>query len=138
MPETPAYAPMAAVKAFHDAFEIPRAIEQDAYGQAKTTELRLALIREEFKEVADELLDAMSGTGNLPHLAKELADLLYVVYGTAEVFEIPLQAVFNEVHLSNMSKLGENGEVLRRADGKILKGPRYFEPDIERILPAAV
>jgi predicted HAD superfamily Cof-like phosphohydrolase len=66
-------------------------------------------------------------------LAKELADVLYVVYGTADLLEIPLEAVFTEVHRSNMSKVVA-GEVIRREDGKILKPDSYREADVHGAL----
>ena len=65
-------------------------------------------------------------------LTKELADLMYVTIGFATTFGLPLEEVFYEVHKSNMSKLGPNGEVLRREDGKILKGINYKEPDLDQ------
>lgn len=65
-------------------------------------------------------------------LTKELADILYVVYGTAVTFGLPLQEVFEAVHESNMSKLGEDGKPIYREDGKVLKGPNYKEPDLEK------
>ncbi len=64
------------------------------------------------------------------NVAKELADLLYVVFGAAVTFGIPIQEVFNRVHTSNMSKLGEDGKPIYREDGKVLKGPNYKEPDL--------
>jgi predicted HAD superfamily Cof-like phosphohydrolase len=69
-------------------------------------------------------------------LTKELADLLYIVYGTAVTFGLPLEEVFTEVHRSNMSKLGADGKPLYRADGKVLKGPNYQEPDLDRYFTA--
>ena len=124
---------IALLKEFHDAFEVKRFIDGDAYDRKKTANLRCTLIGEEYKEVVEELLDMYNGDGSISRLAKELADLLYVVYGTAEVYEIPIDAVFEEVHRSNMSKL-EDGKPVRRKDGKIIKGKHYVEPDIDRIL----
>ena len=66
-------------------------------------------------------------------VAKELADLLYVVYGTAVSLGIPIDDVFCEVHTSNMSKLDDNGKPIYREDGKVLKGPHYFQPNLEFI-----
>ena len=88
------------------------------------------MIEEEFRETSDELLDFINGAGDLAKLAKELGDLVYVAFGAADVFGIPLERVFNAVHASNMTKVGADGKVERRADGKILKGPNYLEPDI--------
>jgi predicted HAD superfamily Cof-like phosphohydrolase len=68
---------------------------------------------------------------NINKLAKELADLLVVVYGTAAAFGIPMDDVYKAVHDSNMSKKTKDGKVLRREDGKILKSDQYHEPVIK-------
>lgn len=98
------------------------------------TALRYSLIREECLEVTDELTKLASGKGNLADLAKELADLLVVTYGTARAFGIDIDAVFEEVHRSNMSKLGEDGKPIYREDGKVLKGSLYRPADVESVL----
>lgn len=90
-------------------------------------ELRLRLIKEETEEVEFELFRV----DNKKRLAKELADLLYVVYGTAATYGIDADVVFNRVHESNMSKLGEDGKPIYRNDGKVLKGPNYKEPNFD-------
>lgn len=82
------------------------------------------LLREEHKEVQQAL-----HYGARWEIAQELADLVYVAYGTALVHGIDLDA---EVHRANMSKLGENGLPILRSDGKVLKGPRYSPPDLTR------
>jgi len=92
--------------------------------------LREALIREEFEE---ELVPAMKD-GNIVEIADALSDILYVTYGAAVAFGIPIDECFAEVHRSNMSKTGPDGKALRREDGKILKGPNYFRPNLARIL----
>lgn len=100
--------------------------------------LREKLIGEEFYEFGDEFFG--SGKVNFDFntnpdkrkVAKELADLLYVVYGTAASFGIPIDRVFKEVHLSNMSKLVD-GKPLLREDGKVLKGHFYKPPDLSWI-----
>ena len=94
-----------------------------------TRELRLELIQEE----VDELGEAMEQR-DMVGIAAALTDILYVVYGTGHSYGIDLDECFQEVHSSNMSKLGEDGKPIRRDDGKILKGPNYFEPDLESIL----
>lgn len=63
-------------------------------------------------------------------LVKELCDVLYVTYGFGVAFGIDLDKAFAQVHASNMSKVGEDGIPIRREDGKILKGPNYWEPDL--------
>ncbi|MEV6173787.1 MazG nucleotide pyrophosphohydrolase domain-containing protein [Streptomyces sp. NPDC051954] len=90
---------------------------------------RRELLAEEVAEVAE-----VSVTGPLDRLAHELADVVYVAYGTALVHGIDLDAVIAEVHRSNMSKLGPDGRVARRADGKVLKGEHYEAPDVSAVL----
>ena len=91
-------------------------------------QIRTALIDEEF----NEYLEGME-KGDMVAIADALADILYVVYGTAHAFGIDIEACFDEVHTSNMTKM-QNGKVLRRADGKIKKGKDYRPPDIKGIL----
>lgn len=119
-----------AVGEFHKATEVKPLIEQDAFGRKAALNLRMTLIREEYKELMDELLDVKIGQGDITKVAKEMADLLYVVAGTADLMEIPLTRVFEAVHASNMSKIPEDGVVIRRADGKILKPDTYREADL--------
>lgn len=130
------YAPMAALAEWNSAFGVRSFIEEDAYGRAKGIGLRLRLIAEEMAELSDELLDGMNGAGNMTKVAKELADLLYVAYGTAAYFDLPIYEVFDAVHASNMSKLDADGKPVRRADGKVLKSRLYreAEPEIATIL----
>ena len=114
----------AMVEAFHSKFEIvvqatPMELKEE------TKELRVRLIQEEF----DELKEAMAA-GNLAAVAKELADLLYVTYGTAVSYGIDMEPVFREVHRSNLSKIGG----YKRADGKWVKPPTYSPADIESIV----
>lgn len=94
-----------------------------------TRELRLELIREEVEEL-------QTGIDNqdLVEIADALTDILYVVYGAGHAFGIDLDACYTEVHNSNMSKLGADGKPLKRADGKVIKGPNYFEPDLGYVL----
>jgi len=93
-----------------------------------TRELRLELIVEEVEEVADAI-----DNEDLIEVADALTDILYVTYGAGHAFGIDLDACFDEVHRSNMSKLDANGEVIYRADGKVLKGPNYFPPDLANV-----
>lgn len=113
------------VEEFHLTFQAP--ITRDVL----VTDLRRKLITEEFEELHDELVDWMNGEGSISKIAKEAADLLYVVYGLAVTFRFDLVEAFRRVHESNMSKLGEDGKPIFRADGKVLKGPNYFEPNLE-------
>ncbi len=98
-------------------------------GWTSVAELRYELIREELEEMR-EALDSKDMVG----IADALSDLLYVVYGAGHSFGINLDACFNEVHRSNMSKLGADGKPIYREDGKVLKGPDYSEPDLKKIL----
>ncbi|MDF0676629.1 MAG: MazG nucleotide pyrophosphohydrolase domain-containing protein [Nitrospira sp.] len=114
----------AMVEAFHSKFEIlvqtaPTDLNEE------TKHLRVRLIQEEF----DELKEAMAA-GNLAAVAKEMADLLYVTYGTAVSYGIDMEPVFQEVHRSNLSKVGG----YKRADGKWVKPPTYSPADIESII----
>ena len=112
------------VREFHKEFDIHVA-ERPGVPDPKTTVLRERLIQEEF----DELKEAMKAE-NLPGIAKELADLLYVVYGTAVSYGIDMAPVFREVQRSNMSKVGG----YKRDDGKWVKPPNYSPARIEPIL----
>jgi len=105
--------------------EVPR---DAAFPSENIVQLRLELIDEE----CDELHDGVDRR-NLVEVADALTDILYVVYGMGQAFGIDLNECFDEVHRSNMSKL-EDGKVLYRSDGKVLKGKDYFPPDLETIL----
>ena len=114
------------VEAFHSKFEIlvqttPSDVNED------TKRLRVRLIQEEF----DELKEAMV-RGDLAAVAKEMADLLYVTYGTAVSYGIDMEPIFEEVHRSNLSKVGG----YKRADGKWVKPPTYSPADVRSILEA--
>jgi len=91
--------------------------------------LRLKLILEEYDE-----LDAANADRDLVAVADALSDILYVVYGAAHAYGIPIDECFDEVHNSNMSKLGKDGKPIYREDGKILKGPYFYEPDLKGIM----
>ncbi|MCS6292960.1 MAG: hypothetical protein H8J66_07790 [Nitrospira sp.] len=112
------------VEEFHKKFDIlVQTSPTDASEDTKC--LRIRLIQEEF----DELKESMAG-GNLAALAKEMADLLYVVYGTAVSYGIDMEPVFREVHRSNLSKVGG----YKREDGKWVKPPTYSPAKIEPLL----
>ena len=95
----------------------------------KIQKLRISLIEEEL----EELKEAM-GKEDMVGVADALTDILYVAYGAGAAFGIDLDKCFEEVHSSNMSKLDRNGHPIYRNDGKILKGPDYFEPNLEKIV----
>ena len=122
--EPPDMHPQAMVEQFHRLFNIVVQERPDLVDE-RTRVLRERLIQEEF----DELKEAM-GKADLPAIAKELADLLYVVYGTAVSYGIDMAPVFREVHRSNMSKVGG----YKREDGKWVKPPTYSPATIAPIL----
>lgn len=115
------------VREFHAAFDhqVRAAPKVDVPEAA----LRWDLLEEEFMELRNALENE-----DVIATADSLADLLYVIYGAALTFGIPIDDVLEEVHRSNMSKLGEDGRPVKRPDGKILKGPNYSPPDIEGVL----
>ena len=112
MPMTPSKA----LAEFHSKFGVPKA------SPAEGMTLRKLMISEEAKEVEE--------AEEYAHLLKELADLVYVCYAMADVFDWDLDEAFRRVHESNMSKLDENGKPIYREDGKVLKGPNYKAPDL--------
>ena len=95
----------------------------------KTAMLRLKLILEEYEE-----LETAVEEHHLVGIADALTDILYVTYGAGHAFGINLDECFEEVHESNMSKLGPDGKPIYRDDGKVMKGPDYREPDLRKVL----
>lgn len=116
--------PQAMVAEFHRKFDIPVG-DRPLIPDEAVRQLRVRLIQEEF----DELQEAMSAK-NLPAVAKELADLLYVVYGTAVSYGVDMDPVFREVHRSNLSKVGG----YKREDGKWVKPTTYSPADVGPLL----
>jgi len=93
--------------------------------------MQRSLIVEEFKEFLDAENQLIMGLRvNAAECLKELADLVYVCYQYAENLGWDLDEALNRVHQSNMSKLGEDGQPIRREDGKVLKGPNYKPPTL--------
>jgi predicted HAD superfamily Cof-like phosphohydrolase len=128
-----------AVAEFHQAFDVDNRIVDPEMLRA-LLERRVTLITEEFHEVIEAMEAAKESAGNsgfpvgrFEDLSKELADLLYVVFGSADLLGIPLGKAFDEVHSSNMSKLGEDGRPVLREDGKVLKGPNYQPADMSEV-----
>ena len=119
----------AQVGEFHRSYELPVRTSPTVVVGEQQTALRLALIEEEVGELRDA-----AEQGDLVGIADALADIVYVAYGTAHVYGIDLDAVLDEVHASNMTKLGADGRPVRRDDGKILKGPSYRAPDLKAVL----
>ena len=114
--------------------EFMTAFDQDVQKKAsmpdrKTAMLRLKLILEEYEE-----LETAVEEHHLVGIADALTDILYVTYGAGHAFGINLDECFEEVHESNMSKLGPDGKPIYRDDGKVMKGPDYREPDLRKVL----
>ena len=95
----------------------------------KIVQLRYELIREEL----DELNQAIKER-DLKEVADALTDILYVTYGAGHAFGIDLDKCFAEVQNSNMSKLDENGKPIYDESGKVMKGPKYFKPDLTKFV----
>ncbi|HSF26991.1 MAG TPA: reverse transcriptase-like protein [Actinomycetes bacterium] len=136
-PATPATgaagSPAALVAAFHEAFDLSRQAHPDASAvPGDVARLRQDLLEEEVAELGRAAADV-----DVVAVARELADVVYVAYGTALTYGIDLDAVLAEVHRANMSKLGPDGRPRRRADGKVLKGDGFAEPDVAAVLGLA-
>ena len=100
-----------------------------SFSDDKINKLRYELIREEL----DELKVAMENK-DLLEVADALTDILYVTYGAGHAFGIDLDKCFEEVQSSNMSKLDESGEPIYNEAGKVMKGPKYFKPDLSKFV----
>ena len=91
--------------------------------------LRISLIKEELEELQEAIRE-----NNILEVADALTDILYVTYGAGHAFGINLDKCFNEVQESNMSKLGENGKPIYNEHGKVMKGPKYFKPELSKFI----
>ena len=103
--------------------------EKPSFSSDKINKLRLDLIAEEL----DELKLAMKNN-DLLEVADALTDILYVTYGAGHAFGINLDKCFNEVQNSNMSKLDDNGKPIYNDSGKVMKGPNYFKPNLNKFI----
>jgi len=123
--------PIAAVKEFHTAFGL--GIEEKPVANLGTSKnlLRYNLMKEE----NEEYLEA-ANNNDLIEVADALGDMLYILCGTIieHGMQHKIEEIFYEIQSSNMSKLGADGKPIYREDGKVLKGPNYFKPQIKRIL----
>ena len=121
------------VQEFHETYGLPVEAQQTT-GNEQTKDLRINLLQEEL----DELKEALAGD-DIVETLDALIDLQYVLDGAFLSFglqDVKMEA-FDEVHRSNMSKLGEDGKPIRReGDGKVMKGPNYFKPDITQFIKA--
>lgn len=121
---------ISAVREFHFACRYSHS-NSPSIDDAERRDLWAKLIGEE----TEELLAALSAS-DLINVADGIGDVIYVCVGAALAFGLPIEDIFREIHRSNMSKMGSEGKVERRADGKILRGESYTPPDISRILQA--
>jgi predicted HAD superfamily Cof-like phosphohydrolase len=121
---------IAAVTEFHSAFKL-NMNDKPIADIGKRNELRFNLMKEE----NEEYLEA-ANNNDLVEVADALGDMLYILCGTIieHGMQDKIEEVFNEIQRSNMSKLGEDGNPIYREDGKVLKGPNYFKPNIASIL----
>jgi len=103
--------------------------EKTEFPNEKITSLRLDLIKEEL----DELKEAIDNK-DIKEVADALTDILYVTYGAGHAFGINLDKCFEEVQSSNMSKLGSDGKPIYNDKGKVMKGPNYFKPDLNKFV----
>ncbi len=103
--------------------------EKSEFPDKKVVSLRFELIKEEL----NELKDAMEKR-DIKEVADALTDILYVTYGAGHAFGINLDKCFKEVQNSNMSKLGEDGKPIYNKDGKVMKGPNYFKPNLKKFI----
>ena len=122
---------IAAVQTFHEAFGLGVKESPTAELELSKNLLRYKLMREE----NEEYLDAANNK-DLVEVADALGDMLYILCGTIieHGMQHKIEEVFNEIQKSNMSKLGADGKPIYREDGKVLKGPNYFKPNIQSIL----
>ena len=95
----------------------------------KIVQLRYELITEELEELRQAIKDK-----NIKEVADALTDILYVTYGAGHAFGIDLDKCFKEIQDSNMSKLGSDGKPIYNEYGKVMKGPNYFKPDLNKFL----
>jgi predicted HAD superfamily Cof-like phosphohydrolase len=103
--------------------------EKAEFPSEKITSLRQDLIKEELDE-----LKAAIDTKDIKEVADALTDILYVTYGAGHAFGINLDKCFEEVQNSNMSKLDEKGKPIYNETGKVMKGPKYFKPNLSKFI----
>ena len=103
--------------------------KKSSFSTEKINKLRVSLINEELEEFKEAIKN-----NDLKEVADALTDILYVTYGAGHAFGIDLDKCFNEVQNSNMSKLGQDGNPIYNNDGKVMKGPNYFKPDLSKFL----
>lgn len=120
--------PLEMVREFHEAFGVP------AYATPVIPPLKRQALRQDLMDEEHDELNRAIRSDDLVAIADALADLTVTVYGTALEYGINLDAVLEEVHRSNMAKLGSDGKPILREDGKVLKPQGWQPPDIARVL----
>ena len=120
-----------AVKIFHEIYKL-------SYKENPTTEIGLDKIKLRFNLMAEENQEYLQAAKNndLVEVADALGDMLYILCGTIieHGMQDKIEEVFDEIQKSNLSKLGKDGKPIYRNDGKVMKGPNYFKPDISKVL----
>ena len=120
-----------AVKIFHEIYKL-------SYKENPTTEIGLDKIKLRFNLMAEENQEYLQAAKNndLVEVADALGDMLYILCGTIieHGMQDKIEEIFVEIQKSNLSKLGEDGKPIYRNDGKVMKGPNYFKPDISKVL----
>jgi len=125
--------PIEAVTKFHEAYGLGIENKPQANLSDKIVELRYNLMKEENEEYLQAAQD-----NDLIEIGDALGDMLYILCGTiiAHGFQDKMEAIFEEIQRSNMSKLDTDGKQIYREDGKVMKGPNYLKPDLEKIITA--
>ena len=103
--------------------------EKPCLSTEKINKLRVSLINEELEEFKEAIKN-----NDLKEATDALTDILYVTYGAGHAFGVNLDKCFDEVQRSNMSKLGNDGKPIYNDEGKVMKGPKYFKPDLNKFL----
>jgi len=118
----------AAVKEFRTTYGLP-VNEEPTLLPYKDKSLHDDLLEEELEELGGAEYD-----DDMKEIADAIGDAIYILFGRAVHMGLPINRILQEIHTSNMSKLGEDGKPIYREDGKVLKGPNFFEPRIQAIL----
>ena len=123
--------PIEAVTLFHQAYGLGIEQSPTASLPEAISSLRFNLMKEENEEYLEAAKE-----GNLVEVGDALGDMLYILCGTiiSHGFQEKMEAIFDEIQRSNMSKLGNDGKPIYRADGKVLKGPHYLKPNLKKII----
>jgi len=120
-----------AVKIFHEIYKL-------SYKENPTTEIGLDKIKLRFNLMAEENQEYLQAAKNndLVEVADALGDMLYILCGTIieHGMQDKIEEIFDEIQKSNLSKLGEDGKPIYRNDGKVMKGPNYFKPDLSKFV----